>query len=460
MVALPTQGNLGSKKQGGCSGSSCGAGLEKVYPSTAVRFGAMNWIGEFKYKHGLVFKCGGDVVISTDRGIEIGRQVSLTCDGCDKSVTRQQIQTYINNSGAEYYRLRSGRILREASAQDLVEQRHLNSNERRECADCTVLAREMGLNMKIVTAEHLFGGERVVYYFMAEGRIDFRDLVRELAARHQTRIEMRQVGARDEARLVADVEICGRECCCKNFLKTLRPISMKMAKLQKSTLDLSKVSGRCGRLRCCLRYEHEGYEELARKLPAKGVRVQTHFGTGVVLNHQILTQLVLLRLDADEKMITVPLEEITAVDVPAPSPKPVPEPPPRRRDAAPRDASSDEPKQSRAAGRRRSRGRRDSAPQPPAQESADPHRAETTTPTASAQQRPPAGKDPSSPTARRESSQPAPDKTPDAAPRQPERESGFTPDAESTARPKRRRRNRRRRRGGDRPPGQPPAPSA
>lgn len=454
MVALPTQGNLGSDKQSGCSGSSCGAGLEKVYPSTAVRFGAMNWIGEFKYKPGLSFKCGGDVVISTDRGIEIGRQVSLTCDGCDKSVSREQIQKYIDNSGAEYYRLRSGRILREASDQDLDEQRHLNSNERRECTDCTSLAREMGLEMKIVTAEHLLGGERVVYYFMAEGRVDFRDLVRELATRHQTRIEMRQVGARDEARLVADVEICGRECCCKNFLKTLRPISMKMAKLQKSTLDLSKVSGRCGRLRCCLRYEHEGYEELARKLPRKGVRVQTHFGTGVVLNHQILTQLVLLRLDADEKIITVPLEEITAVDVPLPVAKPAPEPPPRR------GPSSDERKEGRGTRRGLSRGPRGSAPQSSTRESGDSNRSRTGTPKPSAEQRPPAGKDHSSPAGRGDSPPHTPDKMPDAAPDRPERDSGSAPDADSAAKPKRRRRGRRRKRGGGRPPGERPAPPA
>ena len=113
----------------------------------------------------------------------------------------------------------------------------------------------------------MFGGERILFYFTAEERIDFRSMVRDLTTEYRTRIEMRQVGARDEARLLADYETCGREVCCKVFLKTLRPITMRMAKLQKATLDPTQVSGRCGRLKCCLRYEHVGYEELDKKLP-------------------------------------------------------------------------------------------------------------------------------------------------------------------------------------------------
>ena len=156
-----------------------------------------------------------------------------------------------------------------------------------------------------------------------QGRIDFRDLVKELAQRYRTRIEMRQVGARDEARLVADWEVCGRECCCKNFLKSLRPVNMKMAKLQKSTLDPSKVSGRCGRLRCCLRYEHQGYQELVAKLPRKGSRVAAATDEGTVVDYQILSQLVLVRTDTEQEF-AVPLEEITAFDLPKP---PAPETP-------------------------------------------------------------------------------------------------------------------------------------
>jgi cell fate regulator YaaT (PSP1 superfamily) len=153
---------------------------------------------------------------------------------------------------------------------------------------------------------------------MSEDRVDFRDLVRDLAHDFHTRIEMHQVGARDEARLVADYEICGRECCCKNFLKTLRPVSMRMAKLQKATLDPAKVSGRCGRLRCCLRYEHEGYEELNKKLPRLGLRVRTDRGAGTIRDRQILTQLLTIEYDSDGLVETVGLEEVVEQNVPMP----------------------------------------------------------------------------------------------------------------------------------------------
>ncbi len=338
LVSLPQQPGDADKPaeghSGGC-GSSCGAGMEKVYPSTAVRYGAMNWIGEFQYKPGQVFKCGGKVIIQTDRGVEIGEQVSVSCGGCDKAVSRDQIKEYVRNSGPEFYRLRSGRILREASAQDIEEAARLRANYREDLDRCALLAAQMNLDMKIVTVEYLFGGERVVFYFRAEQRVDFRELVRELARHHSTRIELRQVGARDEARLVADYEICGRECCCKNFLKKLRPISMKMAKLQKSTLDPAKVSGRCGRLRCCLRYEHEGYEELARKLPRVGKRVMTERGEGTVIDRQILTQLLVVRSD-EGQVLAYPVEEVSPVDPNAPRPAPRPAESGGRREQKPR----------------------------------------------------------------------------------------------------------------------------
>jgi hypothetical protein len=145
---------------------------------------------------------------------------------------------------------------------------------------------------------------------VAEGRIDFRALVRDLAGEFQTRIEMRQVGARDEARLLADYETCGRECCCKNFLKSLKPINMKMAKMQKATLDPAKVSGRCGRLKCCLRYEHATYEELDRKLPPLGTRVASTGGlAGTVIARQILTQLVQIQTDDGGRSV-IPVEDL------------------------------------------------------------------------------------------------------------------------------------------------------
>ncbi len=297
----------------------CGNGLERIYPTTAVRYGLMRHVGEFSHPARMQFSCGGRVVIQTHRGIEIGEQVSLTCHGCAKSVTREQMRAYVKNSGNDYYRLRNGRILREATGDDLTEDRHIVADSRQKIVFCQQLADEAKLAMKVIECDHLFGGERIVFYFRVngDGRVDFRDLVRLLAAEYQTRIEMRQVGARDEARLVADYETCGRECCCKNFLKTLKPVSMKMAKMQKATLDPSKVSGRCGRLKCCLRYEQESYESLDAGLPRHGERIRTEHGDGIVCGRQILTQLVQFRAD-DDRIITAAIEDVIERNAPPP----------------------------------------------------------------------------------------------------------------------------------------------
>jgi cell fate regulator YaaT (PSP1 superfamily) len=288
--------------------------------NSGVRYGAMHWIGEFRQPAGLDLSPGANVVIQTDRGLEVGQSLALACQACAQSVSREQMEVYVERSGAEFYRWNCGSILRAATPQDLDEHRRLNADITADVQRCAAAAARLNLDMKVVTAEHLLGGERIVFYFRAEGRVDFRQLVRELAQYYQTRIEMRQVGARDEARLVADYEICGRECCCRDFLKKLQPVNMKMAKLQKSTLDPSKVSGRCGRLRCCLRFEHEGYEELARKLPRVNSRVDTTEGIGSVLDRQVLAQLVLVRLEADRRELVIPLEQVIAFNLPKPKP--------------------------------------------------------------------------------------------------------------------------------------------
>lgn len=333
MVSLPVAKDKTRGESHGCGttcGTSCGAGLEKHYPTTAVRYGAMNSIGEFSYKPGTVFKCGAKVVIESDRGVELGQQVSLSCNGCSKQVTREQIQRYVQTSGPEFFKLSAGRILREANDQDILEQQQLNSHLCDDIETCALLAAQLELEIKVVTCEHLLGGERIVFYFIADNRIDFRQLVKELAHHYRTRIEMRQVGPRDEARLVADHEICGRECCCRTFLKHPRPVTMKMAKVQKSTLDPSKVSGRCGRLRCCLRYEHEGYEELDAKLPKLNAVVDTAAGPALVVDRQILTQLLMVR-SQDGKQFAVAVEEVKGL-LPANAYTP-PAPPEERRDS-------------------------------------------------------------------------------------------------------------------------------
>jgi cell fate regulator YaaT (PSP1 superfamily) len=174
---------------------------------------------------------------------------------------------------------------------------------------CKRFVKEMGLPMKIVDAEHVFGGERIIFYFMSDGRVDFRELVKRIAQEYQTRIEMRQIGSRDEAKLLGDVESCGQQCCCQRFLKHLKPVNMRMAKMQKATLDPAKISGYCGRLKCCLRYEDKTYTELKKQLPKKNSRVKTQQGVGKVVDTQILTQLVMVEYEGGDRS-AVGLEDI------------------------------------------------------------------------------------------------------------------------------------------------------
>ena len=157
--------------------------------------------------------------------------------------------------------------------------------------------------------EHLFGGERIIFYFLAEKRVDFRELVKDLAREYRTRIEMRQIGVRDEAKLLADYGDCGKPVCCNTHMTHMPPVSMRMAKLQKSTLDPTKISGRCGRLKCCLRFEQDVYEDFQRELPPPGARILTQKGQGRVLAQEILARKLLVEFE-DGRRIVVPVQEI------------------------------------------------------------------------------------------------------------------------------------------------------
>lgn len=298
---------------------------ERLKPPTSivVRFGAMRFVGEYPYDGEAKPGCGSKLVVRTHRGTELGEMLTSTCPnaGCGKSVTRKQMLEYIENSGGKDYPFfTEGRVLRIATIEDMNAQARLEAS----APDLVRQAREevaaLALDMKVIEAEPILGGEKVTFYFTAPDRVDFRELARRLAHRFQTRIELRQVGARDEARLIADYERCGQHCCCKQFLKVLKPVSMKAAKVQKATLDPMKISGRCGRLMCCLRYEDETYDELKKRLPRNKTRVGTAEGPGIVIDSQILTQLVLVALERVDKRIAVPVEELCDPDA-VPPPK-------------------------------------------------------------------------------------------------------------------------------------------
>ncbi len=335
---------------------------ERIPLTCAVRYGALAYVGEFRYAPGGFTRCGVKVVVQTNRGIEIGQVLGLTCTGCGNSIQRERMLEYARVSGNDFFQPKAGRILREATPQDLLEAARLNEDSDAKLSFARELARANRLDMKFVVCEHLLGGERIIFHFMAENRVDFRNLVRELAHEYHTRIEMHQIGSRDEARLVADYEICGRECCCRNYLKKLRPVTMRMAKLQKATLDPSKVSGRCGRLRCCLRYEHEGYEELSAKLPKTGTRVRTERGIGTIKDRQILTQLLLVEYDEGGTVEAVGVEALLETGLPKRPPLP-PGPADEKGEAASREGGRGQP--ARARGDRPDRRLSPTMPRPP-----------------------------------------------------------------------------------------------
>ena len=204
------------------------------------------------------------------------------------------------------------RVVRRASREDVLTRLKHEQREREAHRICLLKIRERGLPMKLTRVEHVFDGSRLIFYYTAEGRVDFRELVRDLAAHFHMRIEMRQIGVRDEAKLLADYGDCGKPVCCNTHMLVMPPVSMKMAKLQKSTLDPTKISGRCGRLKCCLRFEQDVYEEFQRELPSPGSRIVTGKGQGRVLAQEILARKLLVEFE-DGRRLVINADEILTV---------------------------------------------------------------------------------------------------------------------------------------------------
>lgn len=285
--------------------------MAKAKKYMLVRYGRMNELGLFEHSQPDVPRTPTRVVVKTEKGLQLGKTVGEL--GCYKvgqfKLNEAQINEYYDKSHTGFECKPTGNVIRYATSADLSEERHFKKIAEQELDFCQQLVKEMQLPMKIVDVDHIFGGERIIFYFMSEARVDFRELVKKLAHEYQSRIEMHQIGSRDEARLLGDFESCGQECCCRRFLKTLKPVNMRMAKMQKATLDPAKISGYCGRLKCCLRYEDKTYTELKRQLPKKNARVKTVLGEGKVIDTQILTQIVAVELD-EGKRVVVRAEEL------------------------------------------------------------------------------------------------------------------------------------------------------
>lgn len=221
-----------------------------------------------------------DVIVETARGIEFGQVVVP-----NREVPDEEIVAPLK------------KVIRIAAEED---KRHADDNRRKEKEafdTCLEKIKVHNLDMKLIDVEYTFDNNKVLFYFTADGRVDFRELVKDLAAVFKTRIELRQIGVRDESKMLGGMGVCGRVLCCKSFLGDFQPVSIKMAKEQGLSLNPTKISGTCGRLMCCLKYEHEAYEELLSRVPKVGAIVETPEGQGTVMEVSLIRELLKIKLD-------------------------------------------------------------------------------------------------------------------------------------------------------------------
>ena len=214
-----------------------------------VHYGAMRQLGVFSYAEP-VFRYGSRVIVKTPRGQEVG---IVRCEASPNII--EKLETGFVED----------RILRAMTDSEVSEYHNLQQREQEDLERCKSVVQKMGISMELVRAERIFGGERIVFYYTADGRVDFRELVKVLAAEFHVRVEMRQISVREGMKLYSNAGDCGREVCCTCFLHETPVVSIKMAKQQRVTLDPAKISGHCGRLKCCLRYEYDGYVEAQEK---------------------------------------------------------------------------------------------------------------------------------------------------------------------------------------------------
>ena len=232
--------------------------------------------------NGVQFQVGDGVIVETTRGTEYAQ-----CIRENNMIDEIELTAPLRP------------IVRKAEPEDLLVLEKNREREKKALSICQQKITEHGLDMKLVRAEYAFDGGKVVFYFTSEGRVDFRALVKDLAGTLHTRIELRQIGVRDEAKLLGGLGICGKPFCCSQFLEEFQPVSIKMAKTQNLSLNPTKISGTCGRLMCCLKYEQEAYEDLVKHAPKQESFVETPDGAGTVSGINLLRQTVQVRLESD-----------------------------------------------------------------------------------------------------------------------------------------------------------------
>ncbi|MCI7096409.1 MAG: stage 0 sporulation family protein [Clostridiales bacterium] len=237
---------------------------------------------------GQTFQAGDHVIIDTARGPEFGY-----CAGGNHTIAAKDVVTPLRS------------VLRLATAEDEKTLARNRSEEKRAFEICQQKIAAHGLDMQLVSAEYAFDGSKILFFFTADERVDFRELVKNLASVFHTRIELRQIGVRDKAKMVGGLGICGRPFCCASFLDDFQPVSIKMAKTQNLSLNPTKISGTCGRLMCCLKYEQEAYEDLLRTAPKTESFVDTPEGRGTVVEVDLLRQRVKVRMEDAPDTISV-----------------------------------------------------------------------------------------------------------------------------------------------------------
>lgn len=262
-----------------------------------VRFkkaGKIYYFDPLNYK----IKENDPVIVETSRGIEFG-QCIIEDKTIDKADVVSPLKPVIRIATNEDIRKHKANLEKESEALELCYEKILEHN----------------LDMRLVDVEYTFDNSKVIFYFTADGRIDFRELVKDLASIFKTRIELRQIGVRDEAKMIGGVGICGRSLCCATWLGEFNSVSIKMAKEQNLSLNPSKISGVCGRLMCCLNYEQEAYEDIRKKLPTYGSLVQTKEGRGKVVSNNILKESVNVALfdQPDEVIYTYSMHDIELI---------------------------------------------------------------------------------------------------------------------------------------------------
>ncbi|GAE36547.1 PSP1 domain-containing protein [Halalkalibacter akibai] len=241
---------------------------------------------------------GEAVIVETSRGVEFGQVVIgiKTVDDNDVVLPLKQ-------------------VIRTATDKDkLIVQENLDA-AKKAFEVCTEKISQHDLDMKLVDVEYTFDRNKVLFYFTADGRIDFRELVKDLAAVFRTRIELRQIGVRDEAKMLGGIGPCGRVLCCSSFLGDFEPVSIKMAKDQSLSLNPAKISGLCGRLMCCLKYENDMYESAKQELPDIGKRIKTPDGRGKVVGLNLLERLIQVELTEGERVVEYTMDELMAKEV-------------------------------------------------------------------------------------------------------------------------------------------------